>query len=169
MSKKQIEIDKRRNEVRNLKRIGLSNGMVASKLNISIRSVERDLNWLREKYSDSCAHIFLPEIIGETLSIYSEIEGLALAKAHNADKNDDLSKLLSVALKSRSEMVSFLFKLGTLYGDYQGQKEADIDISKMTVDELSQANDEIEEKIIEITNRIKRYNEPDPLDEYDWD
>ena len=127
-----------------MKRLGLSNSLIAEKLQAPIRTIERDLAWWREKNVSLCKSFFAPELIGETLAVFSEIEGIALYKAgqhkYNAGQlesnsnTNEVSRLLAVALKARSELIDFLFRVGTLQDNWQesfGPKE--YDVSKMGV------------------------------------
>lgn len=147
-----------------MKRLGLSNSLVAEKLQVPIRTIERDLAWWREKNVSLCKYFFAPELIGETLSVYAEIEGIALYKAEQHKNNTDtseLSRLLAVALKARSELIDFLFRVGTLQDNWQesfGPK--DYDVSKMSPAELKKAEEEIETKIKEVEAQLLRIDSP---------
>jgi len=77
---------------------------------------------------------------------------------------------LAVALKSRSEMIDFLFRVGTLQPNWQdGLASKEYDVSKMGREELAKASQEIDLHIKEVERQLAALNSPDPFKSQDMD
>lgn len=86
---------------------------IAQQLNVSVRTIERDRKLLVDEMKKVAKKLDIEQLIGESLSFYQEVQGMALRAASVAKAPVQLRMLaLRTAGSSRKDMHSFLEKVG---------------------------------------------------------
>lgn len=86
---------------------------IAKKLQVSLRTVERDRKLIAEEMKKTARKLDIEEIIGDSLKFYQEVQGMALRTASIEKTPVPLRMLaLRTAGAARKDMTSFLEKVG---------------------------------------------------------
>lgn len=110
-------IEERRRLVMRLRARRLSEGQIARAINMSVATVSRDINWLRDQwrelYGGDTATFDSAAFIGESLSAITEVEAIAWTDAHRAGiPLRDKMTCLALVLAARRDAKSFVQDLG---------------------------------------------------------
>ena len=178
--------------IKDLRRKGLTIEVIAKLLKVSTRTIQRDLELLRESHCQYVQNFDQIAEIGDAIEFYDEIEGKFMELMRVASETNEVltwtkdaagkptqiisqvpdhsatSRYGALALTARKTKNELLQRVGMMsVVPDKIELSTKYDVSKMGVKELEVANKEVREKISLVQERIKRINGPDPLAEYD--
>lgn len=97
-----------------MKMRGLAQGQIAKFLNISQPAVSKHLKHIREHMAERGAHINQDVVVGETTSLYEEIEFRAWEAYHSTKETGEQLKALQLVMQAREKNINLLMNLGRI-------------------------------------------------------
>lgn len=124
------DLTERRKLIARLKLRGLSQTAIAKFLNVSQPYISAELRKIREHFRSKGATLDQDVIVGETTTVYEEVEHKAWELFQTAQSNSDKNKALNLVMTAREKQIKLLMDLGRIEKSDQTTKVS-VDMSPL--------------------------------------
>jgi hypothetical protein len=107
-----LAVHDRRSRVARLMLRGVSRAQITECLSISSKTLQADINAVRDSWRRNVTQFSIEEAIGESLDFYREVRDVALREAAAPNRVSDAIQAANTALKAEDSKNAFLARLG---------------------------------------------------------